>query len=323
MIEHGAPPSRRAAAVRVAICIATYRRPRMLAQLLKALDRLTFRKVPVPQVRVIVIDNDTDGSAQAPIERAARVARWPLWYAIEPHRGISYARNRSVEAAGKDCDFVVFIDDDEVPRRSWLDELLFVRASHDADVVAGPVLPRFEELPPRWIERGRYFERPRYRTGHPLSVAGAGNVLVRASLLSSQAGPFETQFALSGGEDTHLFMRLHRAGARMIWADEAVVDERVPQTRMTWRWVLQRAYRGGNTFTRCELDLRPSCGVRWRRATKGAARIAQGVVGLLTVAPVCGISGLVDASVRVCLGLGMLTGVLGYRSEGYRRVHGA
>ena len=322
MMDRGAPPSRQAAAARVAICIATYRRPAMLAQLLRALGQLTFRKAPVPRLRVIVIDNDSEGSAQGPVERAARVARWPLWYAIEPARGISHARNRGV-AAGQDCDFVVFIDDDEVPRRNWLDELLFVRMNHDADVVAGPVLPRFEALPPTWIERGRYFERPRYRTGHRLSVAGAGNVLVRTSLLASQAGPFETQFALSGGEDTHLFMRLHQAGARMVWADEAVVDERVPRTRMTWRWLLQRAFRGGNTFTLCELDLRPSVGVRWRRASKGAARVAQGVAGLLTVAPARGMSGLVDASVRVCLGLGMLTGLLGYRSQGYRRVHGA
>ena len=43
-------------AARVTICIATYRRPRMLATLLKALDRLTFAKGPVPRVNVVVID---------------------------------------------------------------------------------------------------------------------------------------------------------------------------------------------------------------------------------------------------------------------------
>lgn len=294
----------------------------MLAQLLKALDRLTFRKVPAPFIRVIVIDNDAEGSAQAPVERAVPTARWPLWYAIEPRRGISYARNRGVAAAGKDCEFLVFIDDDEVPRGNWLDELLSVQASQDADVVAGPVLPRFETLPPSWIERGRYFDRPRYRTGQRPSVFGAGNVLLRTRLLAGQPGPFGAQFALSGAEDTHLFMRLERAGARMVWADEAVVDERVPKTRLTWRWVLQRAYRGGNGLARCELDVRPGRGMRWRRAVKGAARIAQGI-GLLTVAPAHGISGLVNASARVCLGLGMLTGVLGYRYEEYGQVHGA
>jgi succinoglycan biosynthesis protein ExoM len=310
------------AASRVAICIATYRRPRMLATLLKALDRLTFRKMPEPRVTVVVIDNDADASAQESVERAAGRARWPLCYGIESRRGISYARNRAIAAAGKDCDFVVFIDDDEVPRRNWLDELLFVQANQNADVVAGPVVARFEALPPAWIERGRCFERPRYRSGQQPAVAGAGNVLIRASQLDGLSGPFDARFALSGAEDTHLFMRLRMAGGRMVWADEAMVEERVPNSRMNWKWVLQRAYRGGNGYALCELDLHSGRGVRWRRAVKGAARIAQGV-GLLTLAPAYGVAGLVSASARVCLGVGMLAGVLGYRYEEYRHVHGA
>jgi len=315
-------PSSRTAKTRVTICIATYRRPRMLATLLKALDRLTFHKTPEPLVTVVIIDNDAEASAQESVERAASRARWPLWYGIEPRRGISYARNRSVAAVGKDCDFVVFVDDDEIPHRRWLDELLCAQARHAADVVAGPVLPRFEALPPSWIERGRYFERPRYRTGHRLFVIGAGNALVRARLLTGASDPFRTEFALSGAEDAHLFMRLAQAGARMVWADEAVVDERVPKTRLTWRWVLRRAYSGGNSFARCELDVRPGRGVPLRRVLKGVARIAQGI-GLLIVAPAYGFFGLIDASARVCLGLGMISGVLGYRSERYRHVHGA
>ena len=308
-------------AMRVGICIATYRRPRMLATLLKALDRQAFQKARPPLVTVVVIDNDVAESARATVERAAVRARWPLCYGVEPRRGISYARNRGVVAVGQTCDFLVFVDD-ELPRRNWLDELLFVQARENADVVAGPVLPRFDEVPPAWVDRGRFFVRPRYRTGHPLSVAGAGNALVRTGVLTEQPGPFAPQFALSGAEDTHLFMRLERLGARMVWADEAVVDERVPKTRLNVRWLLQRAYRGGNGFARCEVDVRPGARVRWTRALKGVARIAQGVA-LLAVAPAYGICGLVDASARVCLGLGMLTGVLGYGYDEYRQVHGA
>jgi len=294
----------------------------MLATLLKALDRQTFQKVRTPRVTVVVIDNDVAESARTTVERAADHARWTLCYGVEPRRGISYARNRGVMAVARQCDFVVFVDDDELPRRNWLEKLLFVQARENADVVAGPVLARFDELPPAWMERGRFFVRPRYRTGHPLSVAGAGNVLVRTDVLAEQSGPFAPQFALSGAEDTHLFMRLQRLGARMVWADEAVVDERVPKTRLNVKWLLQRAYRGGNGFARCELDVRPGLRVRCARALKGAARVAQGVA-LLAVAPLSGICGLVDASARVCLGLGMLTGVLGYGYEEYRRVHGA
>src|SRR5437016_9092776 len=105
------PLAGRGARAKVTICIATYCRPRMLAQLLKALDRLTFRKVPMPLVNVVVIDNDANASGREPVEHSARRGRWPLCYGIEPRRGISYARNRGVAGAGKDCDFVVFVDD--------------------------------------------------------------------------------------------------------------------------------------------------------------------------------------------------------------------
>ena len=86
--------------------------------------------------------------------------------------------------------------------------------------------------------------------------------------------------------------------------------------------MLQRAYRGGNGFARCELDVRPGARVRVVRGLKDAARVAQGVA-LLALAPAYGIGGLVEASSRVCLGLGMLTGVLGYGYDEYRQVHGA
>ena len=76
---------------RVAICIATYRRPRMLATLLKALDRQVFQKARPPLVTVVVIDNDVAESARPTVERAGIRSRWPLHYAVEPRRGISHA----------------------------------------------------------------------------------------------------------------------------------------------------------------------------------------------------------------------------------------
>src|SRR2546428_14176944 len=134
--------------VRLGICIATYRRPRMLATLLKTLDRQTFRKVRTPLVTVVVIDNDVAESAREIVERAAVRARWPLCYGVEPRRGISYARNCGVTAVAQECDFVVFVDDDELPRRNWLDGLLVVPGRGGAHVVAGAGLPRFGALPP-------------------------------------------------------------------------------------------------------------------------------------------------------------------------------
>src|SRR2546427_13284058 len=135
----------------------------MLAPLLRARDRRVSQKARPPLVTVVVIDNDADESARFTVERAAVRARWPLCYGVEPRRGISYARNCGVTAVARECDFVVFVDDDELPRRNWLDELLSVQACENADVVGGAVLPRVDELPHASVARGRVLLRPRSR----------------------------------------------------------------------------------------------------------------------------------------------------------------
>ena len=71
--------------------------------------------------RFVVVDNDADESSRA-VVTAAKLP-WPVVYVVEPERGIPFARNRAVREAA-DSDFVVFIDDDEIPEpgmaaRSW------------------------------------------------------------------------------------------------------------------------------------------------------------------------------------------------------------
>ena len=56
---------------RVAICVATYRRPHGLLALLQSLDALVFDGI-APEVRVIVADNDEAESARAATTPGAR-----------------------------------------------------------------------------------------------------------------------------------------------------------------------------------------------------------------------------------------------------------
>ncbi|UCC32144.1 MAG: glycosyltransferase family 2 protein, partial [Phycisphaerales bacterium] len=112
--------------MRVAVCVITCRRPEGLQRLLRALNALTFRGDP-PDIEVIVVDNDADTSAASVCDLLRRDLNWPLRYEVEPQRGIPFARNRAVACAADTADFVSFIDDDEVPQPSWLDELLAVQ----------------------------------------------------------------------------------------------------------------------------------------------------------------------------------------------------
>jgi GT2 family glycosyltransferase len=310
----------------VAVCVITYMRPQGLARLLESLAALTFRKNPAVQVRVVVVDNDAAGSARPIVEQAAARLPWPVEYAVEPRRGISFARNRAV-ALAQGCGLVAFIDDDELADAAWLDELLAAQQAYDADVVAGPVQPIFEQEPPAWVLQGRFvgvrrFERARRPTGSAIPYASTASVLLRRRALDSVDGPFHPGFALSGGSDLFLTRQLAQAGARLIWCDEAIVSEVVPASRARAGWIIQRAYRVGNTLSLCEKELEPTARQAVLRALRGGACIADGLAGLLPSA-FRGRARVVGMLAYAARGAGILAGSLGRRFEEYRSVHGA
>lgn len=303
----------------MAVCVATYRRPLGLARLLNALGALEFAKVSAPEVRIVVVDNDSQRSAlQVCTELRSRI-RWPLTYEPEPRRGIPQARNRALACVGQEVEFIAFIDDDDIPDVAWLDELLSIQRLHQADVVAGPAISSFEAPVPDWMRD--LFNHARHPTGTQVRHAGTGNVLIRTGLLRERNLAFDERLALTGGEDTHFFLRLARLGALQVWADEAVVHEWVPRSRMTVRWALRRAYRAGVTWSFCECDLDPSLVVRARRTAKGVGRIAQGCL-LLPFALLRSRRAVLGCLRHVFWGVGNLSGLLGIQHDEYRQVQG-
>jgi len=239
--------------MKVAICICTYRRPKGLARLLQGLSRLCFRKVSAPAVELVIVDNTAEGMMRDFCEKAQRDYRWPIRYEIEPCRGISYARNRAIQSVREGTDFVAFIDDDEVPEPSWLDELLYVQGAYHADVVGGPTLGIFEKPVASWLIGAKFFGTDRYPTGKFLKEAYAGNVLIRRDILSRLRVSFDSEYALTGREDLMFFSNIYALGGKLIWADDAVVCEYVPESRTNIKWILRRAYSLGNGRMRVEM----------------------------------------------------------------------
>jgi len=302
--------------------VITYNRPRGLRRLLEGLDRQTFSG-PTPAVEIVVVDNDPEGSACELLERDNPVRNWPLRCCVETRRGIPQARNAAVSNVESGVDFVAFVDDDEVPDPRWLDELLRVQRECGADAVAGPVLRHFDEPPPDWILEGGFFEKRRYRTGQPMKYLDTANALVRRRLLEGPGKPFDERLAFSGGEDTHFFLRAHRDGRKMVWADGAVVRESIPESRANAGWVFRRAYRLGASLSFSETDLDPSASVFALRAAKALARISRGLL-LVPASPLLGGRHVLARAVHeVCRGAGMLAGLAGFTHEEYRKTHGS
>jgi succinoglycan biosynthesis protein ExoM len=233
----------------ITVCIATCKRPQKLALLLSDLANQSLRPV-----EVVVVDNDARGSAAAVVE-AARAARapFPIIYEVQPIKNISLTRNRTVALA--QSEWLAFVDDDERAPRDWLNVLMGEALRSRADVVLAPVVPQLPPGAPGWIGRGRFYDWARMPTGTevPLNKLRFGNVLSRKAPLTALAGPFDPRLGLTGGEDGDLLARMVEAGSRVVWCDEAAVTEPVDPSRLSLRWLMLRALRGGQDFARHSL----------------------------------------------------------------------
>jgi glycosyltransferase involved in cell wall biosynthesis len=278
--------------VLVSICVSTYKRPAGLSRLLEGLDRLSFRTLETPRIEVVVVDNEAAGAAAAVCARLEAGFRWTLRCADEPRRGITYARNRGLELAHPKGDFIAFIDDDEVPDTRWLEELLLARDRHEADIVSGPVAPRFESPPPDWVTRGGFFEARQAPEGQPLGVAFTNNVLLRSAVPREMDRAFDHRFALTGGEET------------------------IPASRTTAAWLLRRGYREWGSHSLSESALYPSLAVRGLRVLKATALVTLGAASL-PLGAVLGRHRLVKSALLVSRGLGSFAGLAGRQYAEY------
>jgi succinoglycan biosynthesis protein ExoM len=305
----------------ISICVATYQRPEGLKRLMAGLDRLIFNQHEIPQIEVIIVDNDPTCSAQEFCEQLKSNFRWSLKYFVEPQQGVSYVRNKAIAEVAIDAEFVLFIDDDEVPEPAWVEELLLAQATYQADVVAGPSVPYFPTADvPEWVIKGKFFDLKRFPTGHSIDFAGAGNVLIRARILREMGKIFDERFALTGGEDTHFFMRVARAGYKLIWADLAVVYEWIPQSRINLKWILLRGFRSHSSYTICAKEFNPLPQVLVTRIFTGTGRIAFGIVSLLP-SILLGRAFFVHAILQTFRGAGLLAGLIGRSYEEYKGSH--
>lgn len=313
-IDHQVPGGTRPS---VSICLATFRRIEGLARTLTSLGNLNLEGVDQP-VELVVVDNDSERSAEKVIEEARKHLPWPVSYVVEPRRGISFARNTAIETSRGET--IVFIDDDEEATPRWLRELVGIQRREHAFAVTGPVVPLFEEDPPAWIIRGRFFDRPRHPTGTKVKAAGTGNLLLQRDVFAELGDrPFDETMALTGGTDTLLSMRIRDAGYDIVWCDEAVIEEWNPPSRVTFSWLLRRSFRGGTSFARCERTLHSSLQLRVTRLAKGLVRILQGV-GVTTLGGLALRRERMVQGMQICaLGAGMMTGAVGIQYKEYAR----
>lgn len=228
----------------ISVCLCTFKRPDMLSDCLNSLIKQTF-SLPF---EIIVTDNDYRHSGEKVVHEfidAFHKKGIPVSYLVEPVQNIALARNRCVQAARGNL--IAFIDDDERAVSHWLETLYQLLVETDADGVWGPVVPEIPQSFPEWMHKSRFFDRPspKNRSIMKPSCLRTGNAILKKSLLSLNAGPFDERLGKTGGSDSQLFVELQSQRFKFVWSEAAVVVERIEEKRRHLRWHLTRGYRGG------------------------------------------------------------------------------
>ncbi|MCH6258092.1 glycosyltransferase [Puniceicoccaceae bacterium K14] len=236
---------------KVAICVATYNRPKMLRNLLNSLAEMA---VPVGiYLELRIVDNDSDGSSNVIVDEYCRTDHPfdDIEYRIQDEQNIALARNTAIAIGPAEA--YVFVDDDEVVHTAWLLLLWGAYREYKVDAVFGPVYGICPDEAEEWVLRGNFFNKETPATGTELDwkETRTSNTIVRGNWFHGKnAVRFDPRFGRSGGSDTMLFATMKNIGAKFVACQEAVVFEEVPVERANFKWLWNRWYRNGLVFDR-------------------------------------------------------------------------
>lgn len=230
----------------VAVC--TYNRAQRLTALVNA-----FRKqqCPVP-FEILLVNNNSEDDTLAILEKLRDEPGVPLRFVTEYQRGIVPARNRALSEA-MDSEYLIFIDDDELPRDGFLAAAVDCLMFHPtAGCVGGRVKVDFADNPrPGWLIDdllGFLAETDYGDAGFwvkdestPLWTA---NVAYRMSLFREHSDlRFDHRFdrvgkGVSGGEDVMMFRELLKRGVPIRYCPGMIVDHAVESWRLNpWYFI--------------------------------------------------------------------------------------
>lgn len=309
-IDESAAPDQR---VRLAVCICTYRRPEVLDQLLEALVGIAADVASLATVTVVVVDDDAAASAESTVD-ARRGDFTDVVYAVTGSGNISTARNRAMDEGSKVADLLAVVDDDCIPHGDWLRQLLLVQRRYGADIVSGACVDVPPDDAPRWFTaQGFATATPPADEGAPLEVGALKNSLFSTAALRRAEVRFDDAYGRTGGEDSMFFYTAAAKGLSHVFAPAAVVEERVPLDRTTFRYQFRRAVWYGNTEATTSIA----------SGRYGRARIAVSSAKRLAAAGVAPFGRVVrrrpahwrQATCLVASGWGRLLGAFGVRLD--------
>lgn len=229
------------------IGLCTYKRP----QLIDTIDSIIKSELNQPtKVTILIVDNDENCSAKDAVENVDLPINMEISYVVECKRGVSNARNKVLSETV--TDWLLFIDDDEVVSRCWLQSYidLIMEKNITFKAAVGPVVTVYPDYVDKTIIRSEVLDRKKFSHREFISHGATNNCLININFIRKQAINFHQSFNLTGAEDSDFFEQIMINGGEIIWNEKAVVMESLSQERATKNWIKNRLYHNGVNYSR-------------------------------------------------------------------------
>jgi len=235
------------------LAICTYNRADRLPALAKA---MLAQQSPIPFEVLFINNNSNDNTAQVLQGLAERHGN--VRFVTETEQGIVPARNRAIaESLGND--YMLFMDDDQLPAPGWVANGLDALMNEDADCVGGRIVVSFTPPGrPPWLEAellgflGELDNGPEaaWVSDHSKPV-WSGNVGYAMRYFRDKPDlRFDRRYnraghAIGGGSDHIMFNNLLARQARIRYRPDMVVEHFVDGWKLKRGYFLKLHYRAG------------------------------------------------------------------------------
>lgn len=235
------------------LAICTFNRADRLLALAEA---MLAQQSPIPFEVLFVNNNSTDNTAEVLKGLAERHAN--VRFVTETEQGIVPARNRAI-AEALDNDYMLFMDDDQLPAPGWVANGLDALMNEGAECVGGCIVVSFTPPGrPNWLEPellgflGELDNGPdaAWVTDHSRPV-WSGNVGYTMRYFRDNPDlRFDHRYnraghAIGGGSDHVMFNNLLARRARIRYRPDMVVEHYVDGWKLQRSYFLKLHYRAG------------------------------------------------------------------------------
>lgn len=219
----------------ISIVICTHNRAEFIIGALKSLANQTYD----PKLyEVIVVDNNcTDNTEELCKDYFSKASHITFQYVFEYQKGLSFARNKGIEAASGEI--LTYIDDDAVADKDFVENIVKNFNSYkDYTAVGGKIIPVYpDNKEPDWMSKyieglvskvdygneTREFKKNKYPVGCNMSF--------RKDIFDTLGG-FNTDITFRSDEK-FVFFKLRENKKKVLYAHDVLVHHHIEDHRLT------------------------------------------------------------------------------------------